>query len=331
MRQKERRVVDDDENALAHRMHGTRARVWIVTGASGFVGAHVLAAIPDAVGLYRSREGRRIERWDRAHLRAALEGATGVVHAASIVHRPGALRDEYEQFNVEGTRALVEAARDANVRRFVFLSSIKIYGETPRGIIDEKTAVAPDAHYARTKAEAEKIVLAATDLRPIVLRLSPVYGRGDKGNVRTMIRAIRRRRFFVPGEGNIHKSIVHVSTVADVVRAAVANEASGVFVVADRATPTLRELADAIARALGRARPLSIPAPLLRRVARIVGSVARVARIATPISEALIDKAMTSTICDPSRVERELGVKCEVDLDWAIRDEIEWLREIRAL
>ena len=281
----------------------------------------------DARGLYR----RDLPAWDAPSLRRALEGVTGVVHAASVVHKPSTPEAEYTRFNVEGTRVLLEAARDAGVRRFVFISSIKVYGETPAGVIDERTPLAAEAHYARTKAAAEAQVLAAHDLRPIVLRLSPVYGRGDKGNVRTMIRAIAGRRFLVPGDGRARKSIVHVSTVADVVKAATASEATGAFVVADRNTPTIRELSNHIARALGRRRPMSIPEPLLRGAASLIGTAARIVGRSTPISGSLIDKAMTSSVCDPSRVELELGVRCSADLDWALADEIAWLRELGAI
>ncbi|HEY8077860.1 MAG TPA: NAD-dependent epimerase/dehydratase family protein [Labilithrix sp.] len=302
----------------------------LVTGASGFVGRHALEALGEgAVGLYRHNApsgGRVAARWEKDELARALEGMDTVVHAASVVHRPKTPAEEYVRFNVEGTAALLDAARAAGVRRFVFMSSIKVHGETPVGTIDEHTPVAAEAHYARTKADAERLVLAATDLRPVVLRLCPVYGRGDKGNVRTMIRAIRRRRFFVPGDGSTRKSIVHATTVAEVVRAAAASDAGGVFVVADRETPSIRELADAIARALSRRRPLAIPKPLLIGAASVVGRAARLARMKTAISGELVEKATRSSVCDPSRAIRELDVRCHVDLDWALGDEIAWLR-----
>jgi UDP-glucose 4-epimerase len=300
----------------------------LVTGASGFVGGHVVAALaPSAKPLYR----RDIPEWSVEHLRPIVRGCDTVVHAASVVHRPSTPADEYTRFNVDGTRALVEAARAEGVRRFVFTSSIKVYGESPRSPIDERTPIEAEAHYAKTKAEAERIVLAAEDLTPIVLRLCPVYGRGDKGNVRTMIRAIAKRRFFVPGDGAAQKSIVHVSSVTDVVRAALASDATGVFVVADRTTPSVRELADTIADLLGRSRPFSIPQPLLRGVAGLVGRAAKLAGVKTPVSAELIDKATTSSICDPSLVERTLGVTCHVDLRDSIADEIAWLRGLRAI
>ena len=315
----------------------TPSAVWIVTGASGFVGGHVLSELSDAeraVGLYRSAApagGRRVSSWTKDELRAALEGATGVVHSAAVVHRPGAPDDEYVRFNVDGTHALIEAARSVGVKRFVFMSSIKVHGEDLRGTIDENTPIAEESAYAATKARAERIVLEAADLRPVVLRLCPVFGRGDKGNVRTMIRAIARRRFVVPGRGATKKSIVHVSTVAKVVRAAATRDATGTFVVADRTTPTIRELADTISDALGRRRAPSIPLPLVRGAAELVGRVARRLGRSTPISGELIDKSTRDSLCDPSRVTRDLGVDPHVDLAWAIRDEIDWLRSERIL
>jgi nucleoside-diphosphate-sugar epimerase len=315
--------------------------MWLVTGASGFLGSHVMGELARtetaAIGLYRKGGSRAdprariVARWDTPGLREAFEGVTGIIHAASVVHRPGAAADEYVRFNVDGTRALIQAARDAGVGRLVFISSIKVHGDAPLRVIDETTPVAPDQPYAQTKAQAEGLVLEASDLRPLVLRLCPVYGRGDKGNVRTIIRAVRRRRFFIPGDGSTRKSIVHASTVAKVVCAAAAKDARGVFVVADSHAPTIRELGNAVARILRRRRPRAIPTPLLRAAAAVAGNLAKAVGISSAVSASLIDKAVTSTVCNPSRVERELGVTCHVDLEWALEDEIEWLRRARLL
>ena len=308
--------------------------MWVVSGASGFVGSAVLARLRkvgvEAAGIYRRRQdggGRLVERWDRATLRAALDGAEGVIHSAAVVHRPGA----DSRFNVEGTRALLDAAQDVGVRHFVFCSSIKVYGERPSGTLDERTPLAPEGPYASSKAEAERLVLEGTGMRVAVLRLCPVYGPGDKGNVRTIIRAVQRRLFFVPGDGSTRKSIVHVSTVADTVAALARSDASGTFVVADREAPSLRELADAAAGALGRRRPPSLPLPALRAGARLAGAAARLAGRSTSFSLEQVEKAVTTTVCDPSRVERALGIDCHVDLDGAIREEVSWLRSIGAL
>ena len=241
-------------------------RPLLVTGASGFVGSSLLASYPPdhpRIGLVRpGRAGRpshglsyrTIEAWSEEGLTRAFEGVSAVVHAASVVHHPGATEAEYAEFNVEGTRALLRACKAAGVERLVFLSTIKVYGEEPRAaVIDESTPVVGDSPYARTKIEAERLVLAAAaegGPTAAVLRLCPVFGRGDKSNVQAMIRAIARRRFVLPGGGHNRKSIVHISSVTEVARAAIDSPQTGLFVVADAQAPTMRALADTIAAAL---------------------------------------------------------------------------------
>jgi UDP-glucose 4-epimerase len=313
-----------------------------VTGASGFVGSHVLRGLSEAgvaaFGIARSggaREGVRIVTdWFEPSLRAALEGATAVVHAASVVHKPGAAVSEYERFNREGTRALIAAARGAGVRHLIYLSTIKVYGEDRLDYVDEDTPPRPQDPYSITKLAAEQIVLdAAENGGPVgtVLRLAPVYGRGDKGNIRRVISAIARNRFLLPGDGSTRKSLVHVSTVVEVTRAALSQGKGGTFVVADREAPSMRELADAAAAALGVRKPLAVPAKLLEAIALPIEAVCALVRREPPVSRALIRKSLLPTICSPRKVERELGVSCHVDLTAAVADEVAWMRESKLL
>jgi UDP-glucose 4-epimerase len=216
----------------------------------------------------------------------------------------------------------------------VFLSTIKVYGEAPAGILDESTPLQPEGGYAETKVLAEDIVLEASRSggpSAIVLRLCPVYGRGDKGNVRTMIRAIARGRFVLPGSGKTRKSLVHLSTVADVAISAADASATGVYVVADRDAPTVGELSDAIARALSLRRPLRVPAPVVHAAAAVIEVAARTLSRTPPVTRELLRKSLQPTVCVPRRIEELLGVSCHVDLDDTIRDEVEWLRESRLL
>lgn len=304
----------------------------VVTGANGFVGSNVLRALLGsglpAVGLVRGTGDqapqRSIPAWSKSALREAFEGARAVVHAASVVHRRDAPPAEYEWFNREGTRTLVEAAGDAGVHHIVYLSSIKVYGEGQLDLADEKTALRPQDPYSATKLEAEQIVLAATGT---VLRLAPVYGRGDKGNVRRVIQAIARNRFLLPGDGSSRKSLVHVSTVCELVRAVLNQDKRGVFVVADSVAPSMRELADAAAAALKVRRPVAIPALVLQALALPVEAVFALLRRPPPVSRDLIRKSLLPTICSPAKAERELGVSCHVDLTAAVTDEVAWLRE----
>lgn len=186
-----------------------------------------------------------------------------------------------------------------------------------------------DSPYARTKIEAERIVLGAASggLSSAVLRLCPVFGRGDKSNVRTMIRAIAKRRFVIPGDGTNQKSIVHISTVTEVAQAAAASSKAGVFVVADREAPTIRHLADTIARAVGTPPPPSVPAALVHGAAALIERLARAAGRTPPVTREQLRKLLERSVCSPARAQAELGVSCHVELAEAITDEVRWLRE----
>ena len=322
-------------------------RTLLVTGASGFVGSSLLASYPadrPRIGLVRpGRAGlasqglsfRTIEAWTEEALARAFTGVDAVVHAASVVHHPGATEAEYARFNVEGTRALIQACTRAGVKRLVFISTIKVYGEEPRAaVIDETTPVVGDSPYGRTKIEAERLVLEAATtgtLSTAVLRLCPVFGRGDKSNVQTMIRAIARRRFVLPGGGHNRKSIVHISTVTEIARAAVDSDVGGVFLAADAEAPTMRGLADTISRVLRAPRAPSVPEPLVRGALTALEAAFSVAGKAPPFTREQLRKLLEPTVCSPLRAQQDLGAKCHVDLEQAIADEARWLRESGAL
>jgi nucleoside-diphosphate-sugar epimerase len=251
------------------------------------------------------------------------------------VHRPDATEAEYARFNVDGTRAVLEACKAAGVSRLVFVSTIKVFGEEPRAaVLDETSPLVGDTPYGRTKIEAERLVLdAASGAGPstAVLRLCPVFGRGDKSNVQAMIRAIARRRFVLPGGGENRKSLVHISSVTEALRAAVVSEATGVFVVADAEAPTMRALADTIARAVGAPKPPSLPEPLVRGALFALETAFNAMGRKAPFTREQLKKLLEPSVCSPARAQRELGVPCHVNLAEAIADEASWLRESGSL
>lgn len=313
----------------------------LVTGATGFVGGEILARARARGLLARSLSRRAVPalnsaddfvlpEWTEERLSEVVSGMDAVIHCASVVHRPGAPSEEYVRFNVEASRALAAACRARGVPRVVFLSTIKVYGETPAGTIDESTPVAPESAYARTKLEAEQVLDRAAQRggpELVTLRLCPVFGVGDKGNVRTMIRAIARRRFAVPGDGTNRKSLVHVATVADVALAA-CTLGRGTFVVADREVPSVAQLSDVIAHAVHRTRPLRVPAPILYLAAGGVELGYRAMRREPRVHRGLIRKSLLPSVCSSARVESALQVDCHRDLPEAIREEVAWLRQI---
>ena len=314
----------------------------LVTGATGFVGSHIVQDVRAqgfrTIGLARRAtptlgDHRVVPGWSVAALIQALDNVDVVIHGAAVVHRPGEADHVYTRFNIEETRNLIEACRARGVRRIVYLSTVKVYGESSYVPMDEQSRVAPKGVYASTKLAAERLLAQAEregGPELVILRLCPVFGIGDKGSIRTMIRAIARRRFAVPGDGATRKSLVHVSVVAAAALAAVDSPAKGVFVIADPVVPTVGQLSDMIARALGRRGPPHVPTAALYLSALGVELAARCFGKAKgpSLHRDLIRKALLPSICNPARAEHELGINCHVDLAEALRAEVTWLRGI---
>lgn len=160
----------------------------LVTGASGFIGRHVVrAALTKPTvrlkTLYRTPrpprdragEAVRADLADPASLRGVCEGVDAVVHCASLV---GGDPESLRRVNDLGTRALVDEALRQGVGRFVYVSTAAVYGRGPfRGAGPDDLAPAPVSATSRTRAAAERHVLAAGGT---VLRPHLVYGEGDR-------------------------------------------------------------------------------------------------------------------------------------------------------
>jgi uncharacterized protein YbjT (DUF2867 family) len=162
----------------------------LVTGASGFIGGHLVAALrsrerPTRCLVRPRSRARRFEALgcalargdmaDPASLRAACDGVDAVVHLVAII-RGGA--SDYERVMTSGTRALIEAASEARVRRFVLVSAL--------GLDESTRALTP---YYRAKWDEER-ALKASGLEHVILRPSFVFGR-DGGVLPTFLRLVR--------------------------------------------------------------------------------------------------------------------------------------------
>jgi nucleoside-diphosphate-sugar epimerase len=217
-----------------------------VTGASGFVGRNLVAAL--------ARAGHEVL--------PAISGAQAVVHLAAIAHRH-ASRAELDEVNV---RLAARIGREAAAQgaRLVFLSSVKVHGEESRAPFTERSPLAPQDPYAVSKVRAEDLLGAIPGLRLAVLRPPLVYGSGVKANFLALMRAIARGWPLPVGSIENRRSLIYVGNLADAIVRCLAAE--GTYLVSDGApisTPTLcRELGAALGR---QARLVRFPAALLPR------------------------------------------------------------------
>lgn len=273
----------------------------LVTGASGFVGTALVERLGGEAGWdvrASSRQTRRCRTGDaewvtspdlaeQASWSSALEGVDVVVHLAARVHvmapQDAGAQADFQRVNTAGTLTLAEQASAAGVRRFVYLSSLKVNGEA--GAFTEESVPAPVDPYGESKWAAERLlrtVSARTGLEVVIIRPPLVYGPGVKANFQALITAVRRAVPLPLGGIRNLRSLAGVGNLADFIVTCMKHPAAKgeTFLVSDGRDLSTPELVRMIGSALGR-RPLlpSVPAPWLIHAGRLAGRTSAVERL----------------------------------------------------
>jgi UDP-glucose 4-epimerase len=248
---------------LERRGHAVRAAVRDASKGSG---------LPDvvAVGDIDARTD-----WTRA-----LQGVDTVIHAAArahVLHDPASNEDLYARTNAEGTATLAAAAARSGIKRFVFVSSIKVNGEgTISAPFTAQDVPNPQDAYGRSKLAAERALFALRDtgLEPLVVRPPLVYGDGVRANFLRLLRWVDREVPLPLAAVKNSRSLVSVWNLADLLArlAEQGHQAADVFMVSDGEDLSTPELISRLAMALGRrALLLPVPVALLHFGASLVG------------------------------------------------------------
>ncbi|WID94427.1 NAD-dependent epimerase/dehydratase family protein [Bosea vestrisii] len=268
----------------------------LLTGASGFVGRHLLHDLV-ARG-YRLRiAGRRtvsaisgVEQVAIGDLgtsvdwRPLLDGVDLVVHSAGLAHADGTIPEErYRAVNTDATLALARAAEVAGVQRFVFLSSIRAQsGPISDHPLSEADPPAPTDAYGRSKLAAEQ-ALIEFDLDWVALRPVLVYGPGVKANMAALLKLARLPVPLPLGALSAKRSLLAIENLAEAVAFALSEAcpARRSYIVADPEPLSVTEMLAAMRAGLGRGPGLiPVPSPLLALAARLAGRPAAYERLA---------------------------------------------------
>lgn len=262
----------------------------LITGANGFIGKQI-ANYLEKQGFIVRRAIRgyssNITTWKAPFLNSnadwtkGLSGISCVIHCAALVHKPHRNKiDFYPKFfrvNVEGTLALAQQAAATNVRRFIFLSTVKVNGESTEinNPFKEGIRIPPTDPYGLSKYEAEQSLhklIKQTRMDIVILRLPLVYGPGAKGNFALLTKMVRYRLPLPFGSIKNKRSILAIDNLCDFIKIVISHPLAGgeTFLLCDSQPISTPDLIRNISIALG-VRDFIFPFPvsLLLRIASL--------------------------------------------------------------
>jgi UDP-glucose 4-epimerase len=234
-----------------------------------------------------------------------FRGADLVYHLAATSSVLGAQSDPDLSFatNVSGTLQVLKAATAAGVRRVVFTSSREVYGQAESIPVPESAELRPRNHYGATKAAAEMFCRATRNAEVVVLRLSNVYGPGDRGRVITeFIEAARNGRpLTIFGSGKILDLLWIEDAVKALYRAAVYEVAGSVLNIGSGTPVHLAELADQIVRLTGGCSPIQMAPAREMEVDSYVADISLAKRLLEFKPETTLTAGLERTMASLSR------------------------------
>jgi len=310
----------------------------LVTGASGFVGRPLCKALSD--------RGHQVRAAMRTHGQlsaagetvivgaidgetdwsAALNGVDAVIHLAARVHvmkdTAGDPLAEFLKVNLYGTSNLAQQAANAGVKRFVYVSSVKVNGEqtTVNRPFAESDEPDPQDPYGISKWRAEQDmqrIAHETGLEVVIVRPPLVYGPDVKGNFIRLLAAIDRGIPLPLACANNARSLVYVGNLVDALIACATHPAAAgqTYLVSDGDDVSTAMLVDLIARSLGRnSRAFRFPPVLLRAVATLLGRAEQ------------MDRLFGSLRVNDGKLRRELAWVAPFTLEQGLRATADWYR-----
>lgn len=262
----------------------------LITGATGFVGTGLVGELSNRQLAHRSISRKRRDGFyaigdidGATDWSDALAGITTVVHLAARVHvMKESAADPLVAFrsaNVEATLNLARQSAKAGVKRFIFLSSIKVNGETTDGRSAFTADDIADPHdpYGQSKHEAEQALLTlarTSDMQVTIIRPPLIYGPGVKANFAALLKLTRSRLPLPIGSIDNKRSLVFLGNLVDFIICCIGSEkaANQIFLVSDDEDVSTSELVRRLGGEMN-VKPLLIPVPrrLMETVAKFAG------------------------------------------------------------
>lgn len=220
----------------------------LLTGSTGFIGNNFTRyAISHEIVPFSFQNGN-IDMLD-------LSGYDAVLHLAALVHQmEGADPQAYELINVAQTLELAKKAKKDGVRQFIFMSTVKVYGEESDIVYTETTSCHPQDDYGKSKLHAEQKLQKLSDeyFTVSIIRTPIVYGAGIKANIKNLINLIQKVPILPFGNTKNRRSMVYVGNLCALIERVLECHSNGIFLASDDTSLSTTEFIRKIAKALGK-------------------------------------------------------------------------------
>jgi nucleoside-diphosphate-sugar epimerase len=322
----------------------------LVTGATGFIGCHLAQALArqgyDVIATGRAVGATELPRAERLRglgirlvtgslldaglAREVTTGCAAVIHLAAAQHEGNVPDSYFQDVNVSGTRRLLEAAVIADVRRFVYGSTIGVYGAATGGELDEDSPPRPENIYGVTKLAAERVTAEfSAQIETTVVRISETYGPDDLRLLK-LFRAIDRGAFIMIGSGRNLRQVIHVDDLVRGLQLAGENPAAAgqTFVLAGTEVLTTLAMVRQIASALGK-RPSrgTLPVWPFRVAAAVLESILRPLGIQPPLTQRRLDFFTKSFLFSTHKTRQLLGFEAQIPFAAGAAATAAWYRD----
>lgn len=320
----------------------------LVTGASGFIGRHLIPVLFESGWNVRAavRSRSSLEKLDpvitsplstqirsvtvgevdgHTHWEDALQGVDAVIHLAARAHimsdQYDGMETEFQRVNVEGTFHLVQQSIQAGVKHFVFLSSIGAMASLSDFLLDENSLCRPDTPYGRSKLQAEKalITLAGkSGMTWTILRPTLVYGPGNPGNMERLIRLVNCGLPLPLGNITNRRSFLYVGNLVDVIIRCLFNEnaKNEIFLISDGDDISTPQLIGKVAYHMKRRCFLfPLPKQFLKILGYLGDALQAVSRRPIPFNTLSINRLNSSLAIDSTHIQTALNWRPPFTMD----------------
>ena len=319
-----------------------------VTGATGFTGSflteQLLEAGHDVVGLDNQR-GYRFDELkskgaefhvgsvtDRELVDQLTQGCDRVYHLAAAFRKVNLPRQVYWDVNVQGTRNVLEAAKQYNVPRVLYCSTCGVHGNVENPPADESSPIAPADWYQETKWEGEKVCheFLKQGMWITIVRPAAIFGPGDPERFVMLYKRAAKGRFLMVGDGGTHYHPCYIKHLTDAMQQAIESDKTrgNAYLIADENSIAIKELVDRIGRAIGKdVKFTHVPYAPVWVAALACELLWKPLKTDPPLFRRRIDWFIQNRSFKIDSARQDFGYNPSIPLDQCLRETGEWYRQ----